>query len=112
MPYVIRDKESNKVVNISSLATSAFVEFLNDDHPDMIEYFSIALPAFNFNNDAIDYKIRRKLEYPIASDALDCIMKTFKYLIEKGVDIGPDGEAWVNACESVKNKIPKDWKPE
>jgi len=112
MPYVIRDKESNKVVNISSLATSAFVEFLNDDHPDMIEYFSIALPAFNFNNDAIDYKIRRKLEYPKVEDQLDLIMKTFKYLKINGINIGPDGDLLLDSCQSIKDKISKDWKPE
>jgi hypothetical protein len=112
MPYVIRDKESNKVVNISSLATSAFVEFLNDDDPEMVEYFSVALSSFNFNNDTIDYKIRRKLEYPKISDQLDLIMKTFKYLKANGVNIGPDGDLLLDSCQLIKDKIPKDWKPE
>lgn len=107
MPFVHRDGNGN-IVRVSALQTSVTNEFISDDSKEFKDYIKSMLEIYG----ADTYVQRRKIEYPIASDALDCIMKTFKYLIEKGVDIGPDGEAWVNACESVKNKIPKDWKPE
>ena len=53
---------------------------------------------------------RRKAEYPIISDALDCIFEAFKSLKAAGINLGPEADKWINACESVKEKIPKNWK--
>lgn len=111
MPYVIRDKGTNKVVSISSLETSSHAENLADNHPDLVDFFSVAMPSFTFDVDAKDeYITRRKLEYPKISDQLDLIMKAFKYLKDNGVVIGTDGDSLINACEAVKTKIPKNWK--
>lgn len=112
MPYVVRDKEG-KVSSISILKSSTFEEFLEDNSPEISEYINRILPNYKpFGIDEEPYINRRKLEYPKISDQLDLIMKTFKYLKEKNVDIGPDGEILITSCQLVKDKIPKTWKPE
>jgi hypothetical protein len=57
--------------------------------------------------DARPYGEKRKAEYAPPGDQLDNISKVLKYLIEHGVDVGPDGEAQVAMSEAVKAKYPK-----
>lgn len=59
---------------------------------------------------ALEYKPHaesRAVEYPSFGDQLDRITKALKYLSDHGVNIGPDGEAQVSACDAVKEKHPK-----
>lgn len=53
------------------------------------------------------YKRDREKDYPVKGDQLDLIYKTFKYLKASGIDIGPDGDAYVLLIGDVKIKHPK-----
>lgn len=56
---------------------------------------------------AINYASARVSEYPEIGEQLDLIMKTFAYLHQQNIDIGPDGRQLVERCSSVKNKFKK-----
>ena len=49
---------------------------------------------------------RRSL-YPPISDQLDAIFKTLSYIAAHGVDIGPDGQAWLDKIKKIKEMYPK-----
>lgn len=55
-----------------------------------------------------DYRDQRGPEYPPIGEQMDRLTKALKYLDERGVDIGPDGRAQVEACAKVKAKFPKN----
>lgn len=111
MPYVIRDSEGN-IIAISSMKTTVMNEKLDDNHPDIVKYIKDHIGVFSVYGDSDSYMARRKIEYPRVGTALDSLMKTLKFLRDSGIDIGPDGNEWVDSCIAVKDKIPKDWKPE
>jgi hypothetical protein len=46
-------------------------------------------------------------EYPKLDEQVECIYKAFKYLKDNGTDLGPDGNAYVEAIDAVKAKYPK-----
>lgn len=54
-----------------------------------------------------DIGFARAQEYPRLGDQLDALMKTMAALREQGVQLPPEGEAWVDACLAVKAKYPK-----
>jgi hypothetical protein len=58
-------------------------------------------------NKNIGHAQARVKEYPSVGEQLDKIVKTFDYLHQQGVDIGPDGRQLVEDCQSVKNKFKK-----
>lgn len=55
----------------------------------------------------IEYKDKRRAEYPPVGDQLDLIYKIVCYLTERGLDIGPDGVEWVKLIRAVKERYPK-----
>lgn len=63
----------------------------------------LAAASFDFPT----YAQKRALEYPAIGDQLDSLMKCIKKLKDDGVAIGPEAEAWIAACEAVKEKYPK-----
>lgn len=53
-----------------------------------------------------DYAERRKREYPAIGDQLDAVFKLAQHLRDKGQELPPDVDRWVDQCESVKQKYP------
>jgi hypothetical protein len=55
----------------------------------------------------VDVAPRRAADYPAVGDALDAIMKGFAALMEQGIALPAETEAWVHACQAVKTTHPK-----
>ena len=55
---------------------------------------------------ATEYKEKRVKEYPEIGDQLDAVYKTFTFLKANGADMGPDGDAYLDSINAVKNQIP------
>lgn len=110
MPYVLRDKDG-KIISISEMQSAKTSEFVEDNDPQFLEYVNEHIKLIKYY-DAPPYVLRRQVMYPPLGEALDCIRKSLEYLRSNGIEIGPDGDAWLDACKRVKEKIPKDWKPE
>jgi hypothetical protein len=49
----------------------------------------------------------RKASYPATGEQLDAIFKMAKALQESGIQLPEETTAWINSCQSVKNKYPK-----
>lgn len=111
MPFIARDPQG-KIIAVSSMQSASLNEEVDDNDKEFLDFIKTNLEIFSVYGNSSDYQSRRKIEYPRVGPSLDAIMKTFKYLRDNGIDIGPDGNVWVDACLEVKNKIPKDWKPE
>ena len=54
-----------------------------------------------------EYKRKRLLEYPDIGDQLDSIYKIFKKMKESGIDMGVDGDNWINKISNIKTSNPK-----
>ena len=50
-----------------------------------------------------DYAEARRAEYPPLGDQLDALMKYFAAMPEIPADL----QAWVDACQAVKDRFPK-----
>jgi len=101
--WVKRDGGGN-VIERSRLETAECNEWIDSDHPDDLSFVRDATEAEYPLN---DYRDNRIIEYPSEGDQLDAITKTLKYLRDNGVDIGPDGEAYITQIDGVKNKFSK-----
>jgi hypothetical protein len=101
--WVKRDGEGN-VSKKSRLETAECTEWMDSDHPDDLSFVRGIVAA---THPLTDYRDNRIIEYLSKSDQLDAITKTLKYLRDNGVDIGPDGEAYITQIDGVKNKYPK-----
>ena len=103
MPWVKRDDEGN-IIEKSRLETAECTEWIEGNNPEELSFVrSTAEPDFPLNN----YRDNRIIEYPSEGDQFDAIAKALKYLRDNGVDIGPDGDSYVNQLDSIKNKFPK-----
>lgn len=49
----------------------------------------------------------RRSKYPEKDDQIDAIWKTFRYLSDNGVDLGPDGKEMLDTIFAIKEKYPK-----
>lgn len=49
----------------------------------------------------------RRALYPSLGDQLDSLYKSLAYLASNGIDIGPDGQAWVAQIKKIKDLYPK-----
>ena len=107
MPYVKKDKQTNEILRVSAMESDITPDLVQDDDPALEAYFTKFMTDYGDDT----YIGRRKAEYPIVSDALNCILEAFKVLKAGGINLGPEADKWINACESVKTKIPKNWKP-
>lgn len=107
MPYVKKDKTTNEIIRVSEMESNTTPDFVADNDPALEAYIDKFLTDRNDDS----YVTRRKAEAPIVSDALDCIFETFKVLKSNGIVLGPEGEKWLAACEALKTKVPKNWKP-
>lgn len=55
----------------------------------------------------LPYDLKRKTHYPTIGDQLDRIFKTFKHLDDIGIDLGLEGNMWIDEIEAVKQEFPK-----
>jgi len=105
MPYTKRDGQG-KIIETSCVEESEGQEYLPQENEEVFE--------FNKNSTeqsagkSLNYRDNRRYAFPSAGDQLDAISKTFKYMWDNGVDIGPVGEAFVKQLADTKNKFPKD----
>lgn len=105
MPYVKRNKKG-KIKSTSCVMEEEGQEYLPQENDEIFEFNkditeeSYGLP--------LNYRDNRRYAYPSAGDQLDVIAKTFKYMWDNGVDIGPDGDALINQLIGTKNKFPKE----
>jgi hypothetical protein len=58
--------------------------------------------------DETNYFNNRMKEYPAVGDQLDSVFKMAKALQESGVVLPPDVLGWIQACQAVKDKYPKE----
>jgi len=56
---------------------------------------------------ALSYKQLRKNQYPLISDQLDTIWKTFLELKQQGVSLGEEGDTMLGQIQQVKQSNPK-----
>lgn len=54
------------------------------------------------------YRDPRSRAYPPVGDQLDSLFKIIKLLKGQGVNIGVDGQKWLDQLQSVKDKYPKN----
>lgn len=54
-----------------------------------------------------DYKQLRQPAYPATGEQLDAIFKLAKALQAVGVQLPEETIAWIEVCQSVKDKYPK-----
>lgn len=54
-----------------------------------------------------NYSDFRRAAYPQIGDQLDSLYKCLSYLSANGVEIGPDGQNWIDQIRSIKDKYPK-----
>lgn len=55
-----------------------------------------------------DYQRLREPEYPATGSQLDAIFKMAQALKETGVVLHADTEKWIEQCQAVKDKFPKN----
>lgn len=54
-----------------------------------------------------NYADFRRAAYPLLGDQLDSLYKSLSYLSANGIDLGPDGQAWIAQIKMIKDKYPK-----
>jgi hypothetical protein len=105
MPYTKRD-EQNKIIDTSCVETNDHQEFLPQENEEVFEFNKNL--AEESAGKPLNYRDKRRYAFPSVGDQLDAIAKTFKYMWDNGVDIGPVGEAFIKQLRDVKNRFPKD----
>lgn len=105
MPYVKRD-ENGKVIETQSTEYPDTQEYLPQEDKEVFEFTKKKVESIT--GVELNYREKRKYAFPSVGDQLDAIAKTFKYLWDNGVDIGPVGEAYTKQLSNTKKKFPKD----
>jgi len=54
-----------------------------------------------------NYADFRRSLYPSIGDQLDAIFKMIAYMADHGIDVGPDGKAWLEKIRKIKEMYPK-----
>ena len=54
-----------------------------------------------------NYADFRRSMYPPICDQLDAVYKALSYISAHGVDVGPDGRAWLEKIKAIKEMYPK-----
>jgi hypothetical protein len=105
MPYVKRD-EDGKIISESPVMAEDDQEYLPKENEEVFEFTKDQIEKGIGR--PLNWRDSRKHAFPSPGDQVDAIAKTFKYMWDNGVDIGPDGEVFIKQLRDVKNKFPKD----
>jgi len=54
-----------------------------------------------------NYADFRRSLYPPIGDQLDAVFKMIAYMADQGIDVGPDGKAWLEKIRKIKEMYPK-----
>lgn len=109
--YIKRDDNGNIIYTSGSFPSTsdvpedqACLEYIEKDDPEFVEFF---MQQFGYSYSMDSYIEKRMVAYPDIGDQLDLIYKMAKYLKGDGIDIGPDGDAFITRIEAVKTAYPK-----
>lgn len=107
--FRLNDKIHNvKAVSVISDAEILFSGELHEEIPADIQALVDTQEQQDLTEkENVEYKEKRKKEYPIDGDQLDVIWKQFNYMRLNGQDLIQEADDMLGGILAVKNKYPK-----